>query len=305
MRIVVLGILLFLAACGTWPPTKLHGITPPDDPYRAALIKSYSEFAQQKQNDYDWWTSKYFAEKGLRIAAGEPAEPEVLSYWKVSEEYAVELRKARQQLINVLDKPVNLSPQQSANTLLAFDRWVVVASEGWNAKRIKEARDTFYRLLPKTKKTLKPSRPRPSASVKQLSNYEMGVAYFHGTKFPKDDAKALEYFRKSAIAGDADGQYSLAYMYSLGLGGVTQDWVEANNWLMKAANQGHAQAMDNLGVSYGDGRGITQDWVECYKWITLAARRGDSQAIKDLDYAKARMTDEQIKKATELADKWQ
>ena len=44
-------------------------------------------------------------------------------------------------------------------------------------------------------------------------------------------------------------------MYSSGLG-VRQDRVEAVRWYRRAAEQGSAQAQNNLGIMYDEGRGV-------------------------------------------------
>ena len=46
-------------------------------------------------------------------------------------------------------------------------------------------------------------------------------------------------------------------MYDNGRG-VPQDDTEAVKWYRKAAEQGHAEAQNNLGVMYLNGRGVPQ-----------------------------------------------
>ncbi len=49
--------------------------------------------------------------------------------------------------------------------------------------------------------------------------------------------KAVEWWRKSAVQGDADAQYKLGMYYESGIG-VEKDMSEALNWYNKSANQG-------------------------------------------------------------------
>ena len=146
-----------------------------------------------------------------------------------------------------------------------------------------------------------PPQP-PVASGPAEGDYQQGLAYYKGQGAPKDDVRAVRYFRMAAEAGSSGAQRSLAYMYANGLGGLTHDDAQANMWLRKAADQGDPIAEDDLGVSYGDGRGIAQDWVESYAWIARAAKQGYPQAIQDLNYAAARMTPEQIARAKARAE---
>jgi TPR repeat protein len=142
------------------------------------------------------------------------------------------------------------------------------------------------------------------AKYNAQQKYEQGVAYAFGRGVPKNEVLAVQLFQQAADTGHAEAEHMLGYMYSNGLGGLTQDWVKANIWVRKAAEQGLAVAQDDLGVSYGDGRGVPQDWVECYMWIRMAANQRNTQAIQDLDYAKARMTPEQIAQAEQRAKEW-
>ena len=69
-----------------------------------------------------------------------------------------------------------------------------------------------------------------------------------------DYATALRIFRQLADQGDANAQNNLGVMYKEGLG-VAQDYAEAVRWYRKAADQGDAGAQNNLGVMYAKGWG--------------------------------------------------
>lgn len=57
---------------------------------------------------------------------------------------------------------------------------------------------------------------------------------------------ALEYYRKSAAQGNANGQYGVGFMYQGGEGGVEQDLVEARKWYAMAAQQGQITSIHTL-----------------------------------------------------------
>ena len=63
------------------------------------------------------------------------------------------------------------------------------------------------------------------------------------------DADYVASLRSRAEQGNAFAQWSLGLLYALGQG-VTQDYVEARKWYLKAAEQGDAFAQTNLGVLY-------------------------------------------------------
>lgn len=60
-------------------------------------------------------------------------------------------------------------------------------------------------------------------------------------------AAAVGEWRPLAIAGDPDAQFNLGQAYKLGRG-VPVDLAEAEAWYRRAADQGHLQAEDNMGL---------------------------------------------------------
>ena len=70
-------------------------------------------------------------------------------------------------------------------------------------------------------------------------------------------------------------------MYSKSIG-VKQDYIKAVEWYQKAAVQGNADAQYNLGTMYYTGRGVTRDYKQAKKWWRLAADQGNENAQKTL-----------------------
>ena len=70
-------------------------------------------------------------------------------------------------------------------------------------------------------------------------------------------SEAVQWYRKAAEQGDAEAQDNLAFMYKNGQG-VTQDYAQAVKWYRKAAEQGYAGAQINLGVMYDNGQGVNR-----------------------------------------------
>lgn len=81
--------------------------------------------------------------------------------------------------------------------------------------------------------------------------FRIGMAYQYGiSMLPKDNKKALEYYRKAAERGHAVAQVSMV----MGMMRYNDDHNdEVMNWLHKAASQGERQAMYNLAISYHRG----------------------------------------------------
>ncbi len=72
----------------------------------------------------------------------------------------------------------------------------------------------------------------------------MGVSHFAANA--QDDFEAL---RKQAAGGDGKAQLQLALRYRDGKG-EAKDHAEAMKWAHRAADGGHAEAMDFVGSAY-------------------------------------------------------
>lgn len=82
---------------------------------------------------------------------------------------------------------------------------------------------------------------------------------------------------KAAENGDAEAQDRLGLLYSNGQG-LTQNYVQAVYWWRKAAQQGNVKAEYNLGLSYQNGQGVMLDHAQAANWFRKGA---------DQDYAPA------------------
>ena len=56
----------------------------------------------------------------------------------------------------------------------------------------------------------------------------------------------------------------------------------ALKWFRLAAEQGLAEAQNDLGYMYKEGQGVTQDYKEALKWYRLAAEQGHAEARKKI-----------------------
>lgn len=95
--------------------------------------------------------------------------------------------------------------------------------------------------------------------------------------------EAVKWYRKAAEQGNADAQNNLGFCYSKGYG-ITQSRAEAIKWYRKAAEQGNAAAQNNLGDCYYYGRSVAQDYIEAVRWYRMAAEQGDAVAQNNLGF---------------------
>jgi len=91
----------------------------------------------------------------------------------------------------------------------------------------------------------------------------------------KDEDEAVKGYRKAADQGDAEAQNNLGVCYATGQG-VAKDAAEAVKWYRKAADQGLAAAQYNLGVCYENGQGVPKDESEAVKWYRMASDQGNN-----------------------------
>jgi TPR repeat protein len=80
-----------------------------------------------------------------------------------------------------------------------------------------------------------------------------------------------------ADGGIAKAQFRLGLIYASAKG-AAQDYAQAANWYLKAADQSHALAQFNLGVMYARGQGVVKDDAKAGAWIHSAAQLGDAGA---------------------------
>jgi hypothetical protein len=85
---------------------------------------------------------------------------------------------------------------------------------------------------------------------------------------------------------------------------VPQDYAKAVAWYQKAADQGDAQAQNNLGAMYRAGQGVPQNDVAAYALYNLSAAK-NSTASSNRDNLAKLLTEPQIEAAQALTQRMQ
>ena len=106
-----------------------------------------------------------------------------------------------------------------------------------------------------------------------------------------------------AKQGIAEAEYNLGLIFSRGKE-VPRDDKKAVKWYRLAAEQGLAQAQHNLGVMFGKGQGVEQDYIEAHKWFNIAGVNGNEIGCRNADIVEKKMTPGQIAVAVGLKRKW-
>lgn len=148
--LAALVLLGMLSACDSTHSLKqLRSAAPQGDAYAQALAASYRDFAEQKVERYDWWTSKYFADKGLMAAYGRDITPEEPNQWNIPATMIDEFLDARGKLMTAIAANRSTQPEITASAVVAYDRWVELEHNRWNRPAIDDQRDAFFELLTK------------------------------------------------------------------------------------------------------------------------------------------------------------
>jgi hypothetical protein len=91
---------------------------------------------------------------------------------------------------------------------------------------------------------------------------------------------ALSVIESSAYAGNARSQTMLGSMYLYGreLYHVDEDVIKSTYWYNEAAKQGFAEAYNNLGMAYREGRGVNKNIKKAIEFLKKGAEAGESYA---------------------------
>ena len=113
---------------------------------------------------------------------------------------------------------------------------------------------------------------------KYLESFPNGECSFEAKEIiNKLKKKNFEKYKKDAEQGDAEAQNNLGYCYAKG-DGTKIDYSEAVKWFRKAAEQNEPNAQFALGLCYINGDGVTKDYSEGFKWTKKAAEQGLANA---------------------------
>jgi len=96
-----------------------------------------------------------------------------------------------------------------------------------------------------------------------------------------DYVTAVSIFRSLADQGLADAQNNLGSLYANGEG-VTQNYAEAARWYRKAADQGNVVAMFDVAKSYDKGQGVERNDASAAHWYLQAAEKGDAESMNSI-----------------------
>ena len=131
--------------------------------------------------------------------------------------------------------------------------------------------------------------------------FELGQLLEAGSGVPQNVAQAAFCYARAAERGHAEAMNSLGVLYAMGRG-VPQDNVAAFALYRLAAESGSLTAASNIAVAYFNGLGVEQSYADAAKWLEPAAARGgaDAQYKLGMLYSDGLGVSKDARKALEL-----
>lgn len=148
-RLALIALLTFGAGCDTTASLReLKQAQPSGNAFEVALAGEYMRYAEEQEKAYNWWTSKYFAEKGMRAAYANPDAPEEVVNWAVPQSTVRELEDARAKLVAAQSGEAKAQePHRMAEMQVNYECWLQKAENDADVQGITGCRDRFYALL--------------------------------------------------------------------------------------------------------------------------------------------------------------
>ncbi|MBN9424387.1 MAG: sel1 repeat family protein [Candidatus Accumulibacter sp.] len=118
-----------------------------------------------------------------------------------------------------------------------------------------------------------------------------------------DDALALGWLEKAALAGDAQAPNYLCTWYFIG-SHTPQNYPKSAQWCKVAAQQGEEGAQHMLAQMYFDGNGVSRNNILAYAWANIAAKNGSKNSANLRDMAQRHLNRGELVYAQGLAANW-
>ena len=164
-------------------------------------------------------------------------------------------------------------------------KWYQKAAENgvkWAKEKLDQMKNenVILQAARPSKQTVKKEAVKKEDTAKQMSAEDW---FQLGKKADneKNYSEAVKWYLKAAEQGYADAQNNLGFCYDNGKG-VEKDPKQAVYWYQKAAEQGYAGAQFNLALCYKDGTGVEQDPKQKVYWYQKAAEQGYATAQTNL-----------------------
>jgi TPR repeat protein len=158
----------------------------------------------------------------------------------------------------------------------------------------------FQRGFYKTAFDLASKRVRENNDPKAMTM--LGELYANQLGIKRDYAKAAEWYKRAADAGDREAMFALAMLELSGRNGTAANREDGARWLASSAKLGNPKAAYNLALLYLDGQTFPQDLRRAAELLRIAADAGNPEAQYALAtfYKEGTGVEKNDEKATQL-----
>lgn len=109
--------------------------------------------------------------------------------------------------------------------------------------------------------------------------------------------------KKLAGSGNVGAEYALGMRFANG-DGVKQDYGQAKQWFLRAAESGHIRAQAKAAACFWGGKGGPQDYGKAYFWALLAQAGGDETSPAIVMNSAAHLSPSQTAAEQKQAEQW-
>lgn len=113
------------------------------------------------------------------------------------------------------------------------------------------------------------------------AQYRLGLMYFTGRGVKENEKRSYDLLLRAANQGHVQAMLQLANVLTFGqqIASVVADPdQEAAKWYFQAASRGNAEAQYSLGVLFQTGKGVERNDKEALHWMAEAAKNGHEAA---------------------------
>ena len=195
-------VLFFFISCSSsYEFLSENSFDPPDD-FSKYLLYEYQKKADfEAQKMHDWNSAKLYSDKALKAANGIRLEPEVISYWKITEKHLSELEKAYDNLMKVYEIGIVTNPYNFAMAISSLDCWAEQQEEGWQLWDIEDCKSNYlnamhniYNTMSINEKNKKNLIENDESKKNILKNNVTEDSVVVVTKYKNDEIKQIIYF---------------------------------------------------------------------------------------------------------------
>ena len=115
-----------------------------------------------------------------------------------------------------------------------------------------------------------------------VAELAVGMHYERGEGAKQDALEAARWYREATLKGNIEAQFLLAKLISKGAKGLTADKAAAMTLFQSAADRGHANSQNELGLHFQNGDGIPANPSKAAEWYQKAIDQNHAAAMVNL-----------------------